>query len=48
VFDATASYRTVFLFFAGVVALGSLLVLTAIPPGSADKPISPGTEAIPS
>jgi MFS transporter, OFA family, oxalate/formate antiporter len=47
VFDATASYHMVFLFFAGVVALGSLLVLTAIPPSNADRPISPGIEAIP-
>jgi cyanate permease len=47
VFDATGSYHMVFLFFAGVVALGSLLVLTAIPPGSADRCIVPGTEAIP-
>jgi MFS transporter, OFA family, oxalate/formate antiporter len=38
VFDATGSYHAVFLLFAGVVALGSLLVLTAIPPGSADSP----------
>jgi MFS transporter, OFA family, oxalate/formate antiporter len=38
VFDATGSYHAVFLVFAGVVALGSLLVLTAIPPGSADSP----------
>jgi cyanate permease len=37
VFDATGSYQMVFLFFAGVVALGSLLVLTAIPPASADS-----------
>jgi OFA family oxalate/formate antiporter-like MFS transporter len=37
VFDATGSYHAVFLLFAGVVALGSLLVLTAIPPGSADR-----------
>jgi OFA family oxalate/formate antiporter-like MFS transporter len=47
VFDATGSYDMVFLFFASVVALGSLLVLTAIPPGSADRPITAGTEAIP-
>jgi OFA family oxalate/formate antiporter-like MFS transporter len=40
VFDATGSYHTVFLFFAGVVALGSALVLTAIPPGSTDSRIS--------
>jgi OFA family oxalate/formate antiporter-like MFS transporter len=32
VFDATGSYQTVFLFFAGVVALGSVLVLSAVPP----------------
>jgi MFS transporter, OFA family, oxalate/formate antiporter len=40
VFDATGSYHMVFLFFAGVVALGSALVLTAIPPGSTDSRIS--------
>ncbi|MBI3326168.1 MAG: MFS transporter [Nitrospinae bacterium] len=34
VFDATGSYHLVFLVFACVVALGSLLVLTAVPPGS--------------
>jgi sugar phosphate permease len=32
VFDATGSYDSVFAFFAGTVALASLLVLTAIPP----------------
>jgi MFS transporter, OFA family, oxalate/formate antiporter len=47
VFDASGSYHMVFLFFAGVVALGSLLVLTAVPPGGADRSITPGTEAIP-
>jgi MFS family permease len=36
VFDATGSYHLVFLFFASVVALGSVLVLTAVPPSSAD------------
>jgi sugar phosphate permease len=35
VFDATGSYETVFLFFACVVALGSVLVLTAVPPSHA-------------
>ena len=38
VFDATGSYHMVFLFFAGVVALGSVLVLTAVPPSAGDKP----------
>ena len=38
VFDATGSYHLVFLFFAGVVALGCLLVLTATPPAVADSP----------
>jgi len=37
VFDATGSYHMVFLFFACVVALGSVLVLTAVPPSSADQ-----------
>jgi sugar phosphate permease len=40
VFDATGSYQTVFLVFAGVVSLGSALVLTATPPGSADRRVS--------
>lgn len=40
VFDATGSYQIVFLFFACVVALGSVLVLTAVPPSSADLPMS--------
>jgi hypothetical protein len=35
VFDASGSYHVVFLSFAGMVALGSVLVLTAVPPGSA-------------
>jgi MFS transporter, OFA family, oxalate/formate antiporter len=47
VFDATGSYHLVFLFFAGVVALGSLLVLTAIPPSSADMPTAPDVEGTP-
>jgi MFS transporter, OFA family, oxalate/formate antiporter len=38
VFDASGSYHLVFLCFAGVVALGSLLVLTAVPPGDAGAP----------
>jgi cyanate permease len=40
VFDATGSYQMVFLFFAGVVAFGSVLVLTAIPPSSSDRPMT--------
>jgi cyanate permease len=47
VFDATGSYHMVFLCFAGVVACGSLLVLTAIPPSSADRCMTPGIETIP-
>jgi hypothetical protein len=38
VFDATGSYHLVFLCFAGVVALGSVLVLTAVPPSAGDVP----------
>jgi len=34
VFDATGSYRLVFLVFACVVVLGSLLVVAAVPPGN--------------
>ena len=37
VFDATGSYHMVFLCFAGVVALGSILVLTAVPPRTEDR-----------
>ena len=40
VFDATGSYQMVFLFFAGVVALGSVLVLAASPPSNADRPMT--------
>jgi MFS transporter, OFA family, oxalate/formate antiporter len=42
VFDSTGNYHTVFLLFAGVVALGSVLVLTAIPPNSEDLPVAAG------
>jgi MFS transporter, OFA family, oxalate/formate antiporter len=38
VFDATGSYHAVFLVFASVVAIGSLLVLTAVPPRAEDRP----------
>jgi cyanate permease len=41
VFDATGSYHRVFLCFAAVVALGSLLVLTAVPPSSTEPPMAP-------
>jgi hypothetical protein len=37
----------VFLIFAGVVALGSLLVLAASPPGSADRPMTVGADETP-
>jgi sugar phosphate permease len=40
VFDATGSYETVFLFFACVVALGSVLVLTAVPPSHVATPLT--------
>jgi MFS family permease len=46
VFDATGSYQMVFLFFAGVVAVGSLLVLAASPPSSSDRPMSVEADAI--
>ncbi|HSF29112.1 MAG TPA: MFS transporter [Candidatus Tectomicrobia bacterium] len=36
VFDSSGSYRMIFLCFAAVVVLGSLLVLTAVPPSDAD------------
>jgi MFS transporter, OFA family, oxalate/formate antiporter len=45
VFDATGSYHMVFLSFAGVVALGSLLVLTAIPPKSVDRSMTAEADA---
>jgi MFS transporter, OFA family, oxalate/formate antiporter len=47
VFDATGSYQVVFLFFAGVVALGSVLVLAAIPPSGIDRLITLGAEEAP-
>jgi OFA family oxalate/formate antiporter-like MFS transporter len=47
VFDATGSYHMVFLFFAGVVAFGSLLVLTAIPPRSMDRSMSAEADVTP-
>jgi cyanate permease len=31
-FDTTGGYHHAFVFFAGIVTLGSLLVLTAVPP----------------
>jgi OFA family oxalate/formate antiporter-like MFS transporter len=43
VFDATGSYHLVFLVFAIVVILGSVLVLAAVPPGGAAMGM--GTEA---
>ena len=43
VFDATGGYSLAFLVFAGVVALGSLLVLTAVPPSMASVGERPGT-----
>jgi MFS family permease len=48
VFDATGSYHVVFLVFAVVVALGSLLVMAAIPPNSADTPPPLEADARPS
>jgi MFS transporter, OFA family, oxalate/formate antiporter len=47
VFDATGSYHMVFLFFAGVVAFGSLLVLTAIPPRSMDRSMTAEADVTP-
>jgi MFS family permease len=47
VFDATGSYHMVFLIFAGVVALGSLLVLAAIPPTSTDTLMTAGADETP-
>jgi OFA family oxalate/formate antiporter-like MFS transporter len=44
VFDGTGSYHTVFLFFACIVALGSVLVLTAVPPNSAELPVTAEAE----
>jgi OFA family oxalate/formate antiporter-like MFS transporter len=40
VFDAAGTYHSVFLVFACVVALGSVLVLTAIPPNSGGLPVA--------
>jgi MFS transporter, OFA family, oxalate/formate antiporter len=47
VYDATGSYHLVFLCFAAVVALGSVFVLAASPPSSADRPMSVEAEARP-
>jgi OFA family oxalate/formate antiporter-like MFS transporter len=44
VFDATGSYHLVFLFFATVVALGSVLVLAAVPPSGVDLTIAADAE----
>jgi MFS transporter, OFA family, oxalate/formate antiporter len=41
VFDATGSYHIVFLLFAAVAALGSVLVLTAVPPSRSDPAMVP-------
>ena len=43
VFDATGGYYLAFLVFAGVVALGSLLVLAAVPPSLASVRERPST-----
>jgi MFS family permease len=48
VFDASGSYQLVFLCFAGVVAVGSVLVLAASPPSSADRAIATEAGATPS
>jgi MFS family permease len=45
VFDTTGSYQVVFLIFAGVVTLGSILVLAAVPPSSAERPVRLDAEA---
>jgi MFS family permease len=45
VLDATGSYHGVFLFFAGVVVLGSVLVLTDVPPSSAELAVQLDVEA---
>jgi cyanate permease len=39
-FDATGSYVMTFFGFAGVVAISSLLVLTAVPPSQPDIPVA--------
>jgi hypothetical protein len=46
-FDATGSYSMTFLAFATIVAVSSLLVLTAVPPSSIDLPSVLDAEAIP-
>jgi OFA family oxalate/formate antiporter-like MFS transporter len=46
VFDATGSYHLVFLVFAGVVTLGSVLVLAAVPPSSAELSMRLDAEAV--
>jgi MFS family permease len=46
VFDATGGYHHAFVFFAGIVTLGSLLVLTAVPPHKSEAPLSADHGAI--
>jgi OFA family oxalate/formate antiporter-like MFS transporter len=47
VFDTTGSYHMVFLFFACVVVLGSVLVLIAVPPSSIDRATASDADRIP-
>jgi MFS family permease len=47
VFDATGGYHHAFVFFAGIVTLGSLLVLTAVPPHKSAGSLSPDHGIIP-
>jgi MFS family permease len=47
VFDATGGYHHAFVFFAGIVTLGSLLVLTAVPPHKSAGSLSPDRGIIP-
>jgi MFS transporter, OFA family, oxalate/formate antiporter len=47
VFDATGGYSMTFLAFAIIVAVSSLLVLTAVPPSRTDLPIALDAEVVP-
>jgi MFS family permease len=47
VFDTTGGYHHAFVFFAGIVTLGSLLVLTAVPPSKSAVSMSPDHGIIP-
>jgi MFS family permease len=46
VFDATGGYQRAFVLFASIVALGSVLVLSATPPDKPEAPLAYGAEGV--